>query len=594
MRRPVALAGLAVVVVLVTTGCGIQLPDDGPVVESRTTGSGSRPDAMTIDPLGPQPGQSPSDVVKGFLDAMLATPIRDDVAREFLAATSKDSWSPAATIIYDGITLPRPSARSGNLVDVTVIGADQIDERGSWQGALAEETETDLSFTVQEEDGEWRVALPKDQLIVPREWYTERFRQVSLYFFDPTSQVLVPDPVFVPRGVDLASILVQRLIAGPSPDLVGYSRNLLPAGVDPEISVPVSDDGVATVDLGDVAMPGLADRGLLVSQLAWTLRQDTSVSRLQVLVDGEPITLPGDAGGASIATGLEFAPYVASAGDLLYGLDDGLMVAGSAQSLVPVGGPFGQVDLGLRSVTPDLAAQRAAGVTQDGSTLYLADVRAAADGGSQEAVPVVQDAADLLTPAWDFQDRLWMVDRNGGSAVVSYLPPDGSGSAPQTIDVPGISGEDVKSFLVSRDGSRLVAVLKRAGDDALVVSRLLLSDTGRVVDALPARQVDVEEGLGLRIKDIAWLSPTSVVVLHPVGEVFQVRTASVDGAPGSADDLSLTLDGRITGLAGSPNPSQTTYAITSSREQVGLIDLSGGSGGDLDVEQGVTSLGYVG
>ncbi len=53
------------------------------------------------------------------------------------------------------------------------------------------------------EDGEFRIAGPPDALIVPQSWYAQRFRQVSLYFFDPTSQVLVPDPVFVPRNADL-------------------------------------------------------------------------------------------------------------------------------------------------------------------------------------------------------------------------------------------------------------------------------------------------------------------------------------------------------------------------------------------------------
>ena len=72
------------------TAC-VGLPDDGPVVEARASGSGTRADAMAINPLGPQPDQSPSEVVKGFLDAMQATPIRDDVARQFLTERSTDA-----------------------------------------------------------------------------------------------------------------------------------------------------------------------------------------------------------------------------------------------------------------------------------------------------------------------------------------------------------------------------------------------------------------------------------------------------------------------------------------------------------------------
>jgi hypothetical protein len=581
------LSGLLLAALLTgaLTAC-VGLPDDGPVQEAQTSGSGTRADAMAINPRGPQPGQSPSEVVKGFLDAMLATPIRDDVARQFLAEQSKYQWDPDETITYDAASLPRPSPQAGNLVDVALTGADRIDQRGSWQGAA----EDDLHFSVIEERGEFRIDTPPDFLIVPQRWYAQRFRQVSLYFFDPTSQVLVPDPVFVPRAADLASTLVRRLIAGPAPELTDHARNLLPAGADPAISVPVSADGVATVDLeGDVTMPGLVDRGLLVAQLAWTLRQDSSVERLTVRVDGELVT-PAGQPEVSVTAGEAFAPFVANANPLLFGLADGLMVAGSAQDLVAVSGPFGQTDLGLRSITPDLSASRAAGVTSDGSVMYVGPVRATA--GTTEATPVVTGATDLLVPAWDFSNRLWMVDRRADGAVVSYLREGRT----EEIVIDGVTGKDVESFLVSRDGSRFVAVIRGANEDAIVVSRLLQDAEGRVVGGLPARRVDVEEGRGLKIRDITWLSPTSIVVLHPIDSprLFQVRSTSVDGAPGAGDDLTLTIDDRVRGLAGTPDPRQSTYAIATRAGQQVLIDLSGLSGGDLEVAQGITSLGYVG
>jgi hypothetical protein len=583
MRRPSRLAGLLLATLLTgaLTAC-VGLPDDGPVVEAHTSGSGTRADAMAINPRGPQPGQSPSEVVKGFLDAMQATPIRDDVAREFLAEGSRSRWNPDVTITYDAASLPRPSPQGGDLVDVALTGADRIDQRGSWQGAA----DDDLRFSVIEEGGEFRIDDPPDFLIVPQSWYAQRFRQVSLYFFDPTSQVLVPDPVFVPRAADLASTLVRRLIAGPAPEWADHARNLLPAGADPAISVPVSADGLATVDLeGDVTMPGLVDRGLLVAQLAWTLRQDSSVERLTVRVDGELVT-PSGQPEVSVSAGEAFAPFVATANTLLFGLaDGGRMVAGGAQDLAVVSGPFGQGDPDLRSITADLSASRAAGVSDGGTVMYVGPVRA---GASPAVVtPVMTGATDLLVPAWDFSDRLWIVDRRADGAVVSYLREDRT----EEIDIEGVTGEDVKSFLVSRDGSRFVAVLRRKNEDVIVVSRLLQNAEGRVVGALAARQVDVDRGRGLHIRDIAWRTPTSIVVLHPIGErLFQVRSTSVDGAPADVDDLSLTIDDRVIALAGTPDPRQSTYAIV----RGGLIDISSPSGGNLEVAPGITSLGYVG
>ena len=588
MNRRRRLLGLLLASALTCslTAC-VGLPDDGPVEEAQTSGSGTRSDAMAINPLGPQPDQSRSDVVKGFLDAMQATPIRTDVAREFLTEQSRDVWDPEATVIYDAASLPRPSPESGKLVDVTLTGANRVDERGSWQGAFPN---GDLHFTVLEEDGEFRIAGPPDALIVPQGWYAQRFRQVSLYFFDPTSQVLVPDPVFVPRNTDLASTLVQRLVAGPAPDLVDYARNLLPVGTDPEIAVPVSDAGVATVDIqGDAAVPGLLDSGLLVAQLAWTLRQVPSVRSLRVSVDGEPVT-PAGQPEVSVTTGEPFAPYVADANPLQFGLQDGRMVAGSAPSLAVVDGPFGEGAVGLRSITTDLSAARAAGVSEDGTVMYVGPVRGTTEPA--QVTPVVTGATDLLVPAWDFSDRLWMVDRRPEGAVVSYLR-DG---VIEEIDIGGVTGQDVKSFLVSRDGARFVAVLRGDGEDAIVVSRLLQDAEGRVAGAQGAQQVDVEDGRGFPIRDIAWLSPTAIVVLNPLGdsELFQVRTASVDGAPGGADDLALTIDERVTGLIGSPDPDQNTYAVVETAGEDRLIDLLVASGGDLGIPEDVTSLGYVG
>jgi hypothetical protein len=587
MRRRSRLPALLLATLLTgaLTAC-VGLPDDGPVEEAQTSGSGTRSDAMAINPRGPQPGQSPSEVVKGFLDAMQATPIRDDVAREFLAERSQRLWNPGETIVYDTSSLPRPSPQAGKLVDVTLTGADRIDQRGSWQGAA----EDDWSFSVIEEGGEFRIDAPPDFLIVPQSWYAQRFRQVSLYFFDPTSQILVPDPVFVPRAADLASTLVRRLVAGPAPELTEHARNAMPAGADPEISVPISADGLATVDIeGDVTMPGLVDRGLLVAQLAWTLRQDSSVERLTVRVDGELVT-PSVQPEVNVTAGEAFAPFVANANTLMFGLVDGLMVAGAAQNLVAVDGPFGQTDLGLRTITPDLRASQAAGVTEDGSVMYVAPVRATA--GPSEVTPVVTGATDLLVPAWDFSNRLWMVDRRADGAVVSYLREGRT----QEIDIQGVTGRDVKSFLVSRDGSRFVAVIRGANEDAIVVSRLLQDADGTVVDALAARRVDVEDGRGLKIRDITWLTPTSIVVLHPIDSprLYRVRSTSVDGAPGARDDLTLTIDDRVIGLAGTPDPRQDTYAIATRAGQQVLIDLSGLSGGDLEVAPGITSLGYVG
>ena len=80
-------------------------------------------------------------------------------------------------------------------------------------------------------------------------------------------------------------------------------------------------------------------------------------------------------------------------------------------------------------------------------------------------------------------------------------------------------------------------------------------------------------------------------MLHPVSQrLFQVRSASVDGAPTGFDTLSVTIDDKVLGLAGTPVPGARIYAFVPG----GLVDLAGSRADRISVDPDVTSLGYVG
>src|SRR3546814_8821341 len=81
------------------------------------------------------------------------------------------------------------------------------------------------------------------------EFFASRYQQVSHYFFDPTGEILVPEPAFVPRGGHLASALVRGLLQGTDPRLRDVAESFIPEGMSLDLSVPVSADGVATVSL---------------------------------------------------------------------------------------------------------------------------------------------------------------------------------------------------------------------------------------------------------------------------------------------------------------------------------------------------------
>ena len=99
------------------------------------------------------------------------------------------------------------------------------DDRGAWERTQASRT---LSLGLVQEDGEWRIDEVPDALIVPDSWFDDWYQRVSLYFFDPTAEVLVPEPVFVPRGDQFASSLVRGLLMPPSDDERRRDPYLLP------------------------------------------------------------------------------------------------------------------------------------------------------------------------------------------------------------------------------------------------------------------------------------------------------------------------------------------------------------------------------
>lgn len=579
MNRRCTVAALLATLVLPLSAC-ISMPESGPVVETRSEGNPEDQAGTFIDAKPPQQGDSATDIVTGFLEAMTATPIDLNVAREFLTRDAEAAWKPdTRTITYAEVIGPLGSST----VTVELAGAEHLDHRGAFLGSLPKEDRA-LRFPMRREDGQWRIAAAPDALIVPESWFEQVFSHVSLYFFDPSAQILVPEPVFVPFGEEqLPTELTRALLRGPSQRLDDVSRSFIPPGLDVFGSVPVSDEGVADLTLrGYTGELTPQASQLMLAQLAWTLRQDPGVAAFRVSIGGQQVTLPGGESEFSVDQGLAYDPTGLQASSLLFGLSGGRLVSGPPGGLTEVSGPMGSSVQGVRSMAVNLNATSVAGVTGSGERVLLTTVR-----GTEETVEEeVSGAENLLRPAWDFTDRLWLVDNRETGAEVSYLGSQG----PVSVKVRGISGRNVSRFLVSRDGSRLVAVLPRPQGDRLLVSRILHGADGKVIGATRAQEIAWEGESGLRIRDIGWSSPGSIAVLHRVAkELFELRTIAVDGAPSGVDDLLTTLPGRVLGLASSPVAEETLYAVTNSS----LLDPRGETPqAGLDAE--TTLVGYVG
>ena len=584
-RLRLLLVGLLAPVVLAAAGC-TGLPTSGPIVETTSVPEVDQARPMGIDPDAPEPGASRAEIANGFLNAMKAWPRSFDVARSYLAGDAQAAWSPEqSTITYAD---RGPLTEVGNTVALRLVDPARLDEKGAWAGALLGD-DSQLRLRMVKEDGEYRIVDPPDEQIVPNDWYAERFRRANLYFLDPTSRILVPEPVFVPVGEQLASTLVQRLLAGPPAD--GVTTTAFPSGLTVELSVPVSDTGVADIRLEGAPpprSPDVVDR--MLAQLAWTLGQE-GITSIRLTISGQEMRDSGAPGGAANDFDVNSAPELDPAGYRasldLYGLSEGRLVTGTRQDLVPVDGPLGTRAAGVRSVAIDLTGETVAAVSLDGTRLLQAPVSSPGDTEPGEITTLVDDASNLLPPVWDFDGRLWLVDRTGDGVTVSYIA---RGERREVeVEVPGVSGRQVRAFLVSRDGTRFVAVVRSRGVDQVRVGRILLREDPGVVRVLPTQPIEIDGvGPNRRIVDLAWATTTTFAALTPVvsGERYEVRTLGVDGAPTESDTTSV--NGKVTGLVGSPAPGSKLYALT----RASLFDVASLTSSAFATE--VTWLTYAG
>ncbi len=570
-------AGLLVVLALAATGC-VGIPSSGPITEADTGVEPGVELGYYNDPRPPTSGASPTEIVKGFLDAQAAIPLQTNTAEQYLSESEAETWRHTRIVTYAAAS----PAEGSNQVRVELDGANQIDARGSWLGALPA-SEQGLTFAMTREEGEWRIDEAPDALVVPESWFGQAYRRVSLYYLDPTGSILVPEPVYVPRGDQLTTSLVEALLQGPVGRATGVERSALPAGADVDLSVVADNQGVAEVNLtGGAAMPAEPDATLLVAQLARTLAQDPALTGFRVTLDGEPVTLSGGRTTFPMDQGQSLDPVAAQSTSLLFGLREGRLVLGVPGDMEPATGRLGTSALGIRSVAVNLSGARVAAVTGDGDALLVSDVR----DPDASVVEVVSGATDLLPPSWDHADRLWAVDRTPGGAAVKVVR-DGR---LREVEVPGVTGEPVSQALVSRDGSRLVAVVERRRGDRVVVSRLRYDGRGRPLGGTRARSISWDDQSRLSVLDVGWASATSVAVAHRLGgDLFQVRTLSVDGAPAGVTGLTATVQERPRALVSSPRGTDPVYVLT----RTGLIDTLTGSRVTGDDPQ-LTSLTYVG
>ena len=578
MRRTrvvLAASGCALLVVALA-GC-VRMPTEGPVFEPEVSTGVDGPPGFAFDPRPPQVGATADEIVAGFLEAMRATPVRLTVARQFLSREAAERWQPEQQILTYA-ELGSPSG--GSSVHVPMTDINVYDARGAWQRTQASR---DLDLGLVEEDGEWRISEVPDALVVPDSWFEDSYVRASLYFFDPTSQVLVPEPVFVPRGDQFASSLVRGLLMSPTTDSDQVVRSYFPPGTTLSLSVPIVS-GIADVSLtGDADAIDRDSAERMLAQLVWTLRQESRINAVRLTVGDRAISLQDGSPLVPLGIASGHDPNGVGASTDVFALSRGRVVSGDVGAFEETLGPLGQGGLHVRSIGVSTSGSRVAAVSRSGSDLLVAPTEAP----TGEVTRPVVGAVDLEAPHWDVRDRIWVLDRNGGRARV-ILVVDGTAGV---VDVPGLSGRTVTRMLVSRDGSRLVAVVRGRKIDRVVSARVRHDPAGAIVGFTPLRTLQPPTEGGTRIRDVGWRSPTTVSVLSVTGDYSQVPTVSVDGAPGEiATGDTTRLRGPTRRLVSTPVEGLEVYAMAGRA----VFSLTHPERTVPDLPRALTSVTYVG
>lgn len=486
-RRSVGLVLALAVAVL--TGCA-GIPTSGPVerVEDEV---GLGESTVRYTPSGPIPGMTETQVVRGFLDAMLAYPVTHRVAAEYLTPTAAQRWRPgASTTVYSSVEAFSASVGSTRVELGTEL---RLDEQGSLTPAAGTER---LRFALERIDGQWRIANPPDGVLVSRDWFEDYVRAFDLFFLDASGRHLVPVPVHEVVGDQLATSLMTSLALGPPPEPPGLTTAVPPEG-ELRASVPVVG-GVAQVDfarrVGDLST---STQKRLSAQVAWTLRQVPAVTDVQITGDGTVVAPTGDLvqdarGWASYGPDKSRRWVHVTAGDIVH------QVGPRAQQPVP--GAWGRTDGGATAVA--VGEELAVGVWTDRARVTTAR------GGR----PLDLTGDRFVRPAVDIDSMGWLVDRQDGRARVRVH----DGESLTLVPSPGLPV--LSSFAISPDGARYAAT---SG------GRLLLGGVerreGRVVGLTEPEQLPTQAAA----REVAWVDGTRVAHLGPRGT--QVRSVRIDG-----------------------------------------------------------------
>jgi Lipoprotein LpqB beta-propeller domain/Sporulation and spore germination len=504
----------------------------------------------------PPHNEDPLDIVRDFVTSNGDPTNLHASARAYLAKSAQNQWlpptTPSAVVIDDVFSTTFGDSDTGAserdvILATTLLGV--LNPDGSFQPpSQTQAGQYQLSLQVKRgADGQWRILNPPDGLVITQSDFAKFYRPVSVYFFDPGGDVLVPDQRYVVTDpIGEPGRIVQLLLDGPSDALKDAVLDAIPAGATLKTNVTELSDGEIYLNFKGLSALPSNTKQLMIAQIVRSLQNfgsSVSVNSEAVpLVPGHPIWRPGDLP--------SYAPHVGPSATALVVAHNRIA---NLNTGTPIAGPAGNGDYDVITAAESMDGQQLATVTRrnDGTE----ELRI---GGLKSFNQPVKDLTGptFTRPTWEPGDgaggpsrALWTVVNGVVERVVST--PDNWVASPVDFSELTQYGP-ITDLRLSMDGVRVAVA---AGGHLLVGS--VVNDQGSV----SIKQVQVLQPAVSGVVRVDWLRQDQlVVVTHGSGPSVQ----------------SVGVDGQKLDLYSEANLTSAVTAVATSQSGPVLVADSGG------------------
>lgn len=516
--RRTAVVLVALLALLALSAC-VSIPTSGPVKEGKP-GMLVPDNSVDIAPAPPRPGDTPKVIVEGFLQAMANYQSEYAVARQYLASSVRDTWNPLQGVQIYGSSYSITQTRNDVVLSASLTGS--LDADGAF---LRHNGPFRKDFgMIKDADGEWRISNPPAGLIVSQYVFDTFFQSYDTYFFEPGFRALVPDPIFLPRGIPEASALVSALLSGPSRWLKPAVVTAIPQNTQLNVGVSVDENGIADVSLSDSIIQLSDDqRSLMAAQITWTLGQLSGIEGVKFTANGARYQVRNEVpdGNYVPVNALAYlGPVGIGASTALFGVVKSSVVTIDEQAneavTTPIAGPLGRGEFDVDSLAVSASPTMAAAVTDNQTTLRFAPI------AGDDVKTLISRAEGLLRPQFSRFDELWAIGNKDGKQHIWVMPEDKKSMVGEPIEVtaPEFAQSTITAFRLSPDGARIALVRKTSGGDTeLGLARVIRADKKITVDGWQPLDIATNTTLGVkRVLDIGWIDATTLAILGSTGE----------------------------------------------------------------------------